>query len=102
MKKSTIIISMWVLTVVLFVALMIANDYSDRTEGDYAHTYQVMAVCTEVSAEGAILTDSTGEMWYVEVPLMLGNEYLMSVDDCGTDTLEDDEILGIWREVIRE
>lgn len=103
MKKYTIInISVWVLTVVMCVGVMLANGRKDRTEGNYSHVYQTMAVCTEVSAKGAILTDTMGEMWYVEVPLMLGNEYLMSIDDCGTNTLEDDEIVGIWREVISE
>ena len=97
MKKFTVInISIWAITVLLCVIGMCLNG---NNECKFSHTYQVMAICTEITEDGAILTDTLGEMWYVEVPLMLGQEYLMSIDDYGTNTLEDDEILNIWREV---
>ena len=101
MKKYTIInISVWVLTVALCVGVMFINDYKNSVdEGDCFHTYQMLALCDEATDTGALLTDTEGNQGYVEIALDEGVEYLVCVVDAGTDEVEDDEIISVWRKV---
>ena len=101
MKKYTIInISVWVLTVAMCVAVMIANGHKGRVdEGDYFRTYQMLALCDKATDTGALLTDTEGNQWYVEMALDEGVEYLVCVVDAGTNEVEDDEIISVWRKV---
>lgn len=94
--KKNIIIGALVLTLML---ISINNIINNKVIDEESHTYQVMAMCDEATDTGALLTDTTGNQWYVEVALEQGVEYLMYIDDCGTDEVEDDEIVNVWREV---
>ena len=53
----------------------------------------------EATDTGALLTDTEGNQWYVEIALDEGVEYLVCVVDAGTDEVEDDEIISVWRKV---
>jgi hypothetical protein len=97
MKKFTVInIGVWVLTVVLCTVAMITNDVEPCND---VHTYQMLAVCDKATDTGALLTDTEGNQWYVEIALDEGVEYLVCVVDAGTDEVEDDEIINVWRKV---
>ena len=49
------------------------------------------------------LTDENGEAWIAEVGYVSGFDlngyYCISFDTMGTDTIYDDEIVGLWKEV---
>lgn len=95
MKKNVIIGAL----VLALILISINNIINNKMIDEEVHTYQVMAVCDEATDTGALLTDTMGNQWYVEVALEQGVEYLMYIDDCGTDDVEDDEIINVWREV---
>ena len=99
MKKNVLINSI-IGALVLAVMFINISDIIIRerlNEGE--HICEVIAVCVEATENGALLNDTEGNQWYVEVALEQGVEYLMYIDDCGTDEIEDDEIVNVWREV---
>lgn len=99
MRKMWIVNSvMWLIAIALCVVGVVTNTDRDVSCDD-AHTYQVLAECTDTSDGGALLTDVQGEMWYVDLPLAAGDEYLLCVNDNATENVEDDIILNVWREV---
>lgn len=96
LKAFTIInIFVWVFTITLIVVALV----TDNKSCEDAHTYQVLAECTDTSDGGAILTDTQGEVWYVDLPLAAGDEYLLCINDNATESVEDDIVLNVWREV---
>ena len=96
LRAFTIInIFVWVFTITLIVVAMVTNEQPCED----AHTYQVLAECTDTSDGGAMLTDTEGQMWYVDLPLTAGDEYLLCINDNATIDVEDDIILNVWREV---
>lgn len=96
LKAFTIInIFVWVFTITLIAATMVTNE----EPCDEIHTYQMLALCDETTDTGALLTDTEGNQWYVEIALDEGVEYLVCVVDAGTDEVEDDEIISVWRKV---
>ena len=45
------------------------------------------------------LMDDYGEIWYVEKLDLLPDDFLLIwIDDMGTDDIQDDEIIKVWRE----
>lgn len=88
-------IFVWVFTITLIVVAMATNEKPCND----VRTYQMLAVCDEATDTGALLTDTEGNQWYVEIALDEGVEYLVCVVDAGTDEVEDDEIVNVWRKV---
>lgn len=99
MNKNTIINSIIGALVLATMLININVIINNKSEANYEHTYQVMAMCEEATDTGALLHDTAGNLWYVEVALEQGAEYMMNISDCGTADVEDDEILNVWREV---
>lgn len=96
LRAFTIInIFIWAFAITLIVVAIV----TDKKPCDDAHTYQVLAECTDTSDGGAILTDTQGEVWYVDLSLATGDEYLLCINDNATENVEDDIILNVWREV---
>ena len=92
---------MWLTAIVLVMIgmLMMNHNKDNGRQCDEIHTYQMLAVCDEATDTGALLTDTEGNQWYVEIALDEGVEYLVCVVDAGTDEVEDDEIISVWRKV---
>ena len=86
-------------TLIALMMLHINDVIYRHVVGEEEHIYQVMAVCEHSTDKGALLVDVHGNAWYVEVALEQDAEYMMWIDDCGNDDVEDDEIVNVWREV---
>ena len=90
---------MWLTAIVLVMVGMLMMSKDNGRQCDEIHTYQMLALCDEATDTGALLTDTEGNQWYVEIALDEGVEYLVCVVDAGTDEVEDDEIISVWRKV---
>lgn len=90
---------MWLTAIVLVMVGMLMMSKDNGRQCDEIHTYQMLALCDEATDTGALLTDTEGNQWYVEIALDEGVEYLVCVVDAGTDEVEDDEIINVWRKV---
>ena len=99
MKKSVLINSIIGALALTMMFINISDIINRERLNEGEHIYEVMALCVEATEDGALLNDTEGNQWYVEVALEQGVEYLMYIDDCGTDEVEDDEIINVWREV---
>ena len=91
--------AMWLLAIVLVMGGMMMMSKDNGRRCDEIHTYQMLALCDKATDTGALLTDTEGNQWYVEIALDEGVEYLVCVVDAGTDEVEDDEIISVWRKV---
>ena len=83
--------AMWLLAIVLVMGGMMMMSKDNGRQRDEIYTYQMLALCDEATDTGALLTDTEGNQWYVEIALDEGVEYLVCVVDAGTDEVEDDE-----------
>ena len=99
MKKSVLINSIIGALALTLMFINISDIIIRERLNESEHIYEVMAMCVEATDTGALLNDTEGNQWYVEVALEQGVEYLMYIDDCGNDDVEDDEIVNVWREV---
>ena len=67
--------------------------------GEYGTVRMVGAVITGEAAGCWELMDDHGEIWYVEkLDLNVDDFLLIWIDDMGTDDIQDDEIIKVWRE----
>lgn len=67
--------------------------------GEFGAVRMVGAVITGEAAGCWELMDDHGECWYVEKLDLLPDDFLLIwIDDMGTDDIQDDEIIKVWRE----
>ena len=67
--------------------------------GECGTVRMVGAVITGEAAGCWELMDDYGEIWYVEKLDLNADDFLLIwIDDMGTDDIQDDEIIKVWRE----
>lgn len=67
--------------------------------GEYGTVRMVGAVIVGESAGCWELMDDHGECWYIEKLDLLPDDFLLIwIDDMGTDDIQDDEIIKVWKE----
>lgn len=67
--------------------------------GECGTVRMVGAVITGEAAGCWELMDDHGEIWYIEKLNLLPDDFLLIwIDDMGTDDIQDDEIIKVWRE----
>lgn len=90
---------------VLFVAMLLlfllgmSVLLKSAVESDTTNEYYRSAVVTDIKGNVAYLEDTTGNIWTVEEEnVQLYGRYILTMDDKGTDTIYDDEIIKIeWK-----
>ena len=67
--------------------------------GEYGTVRMVGAIITGEATGCWELMDDYGEIWYIEkLDLNTDDFLLIWIDDMGTDDIQDDEIIKVWRE----
>lgn len=89
MKKVLIITAIVSILINRTISVMACGMSSDN---EY---YCTKMTVKDATAYGSTLIDENGEAWLENVQLEVGSKWIVIMDDMNTDTLYDDEIVGI-------
>jgi hypothetical protein len=93
---QTIFLIILILLFFLSVSLTILSLLKLTNSSDSSNEYYRSAIVTDIKGGVAYLEDTTGNIWTVEKEnVQLYGRYILIMDNKGTDTIYDDEIIKI-------